>query len=173
MSDGQIKTTYLDHVIVYAENEDIWRCWDFDVEGKTLSAVKEKMRKLDAEARKIPDLEAFELDNWNRVTPVVINLLDAERDSAWVLKREKNWRHGGDGKEVTSRRKVSLERLYLQTPETDAILDELKAAVAAEQKAHKLVEAVRKKLKPVTREALVGVENAERREPEWKRRRRR
>src|SRR6059058_4999435 len=38
-----LKTGYKNFTIVYAENQDLWRCWELDVEAATLSALKRKI----------------------------------------------------------------------------------------------------------------------------------
>lgn len=161
---SQIETTYLDQRIVYAENEDVWRCWALDIEAPTLSALKEKIRKVDADARRM-DRPALHFEyNGTKPTLCTIVMLDAERDKVWITKKE-----GG----TLRRHKVTLDRIVLDTPENRALIAEFQALAREAEAARAKSDAARAKIPSPTRDELVGVEAAEPREPAWKRRRRR
>ena len=115
---SRIETEHNGHKIAYAENEDVWRCWAMDVEGKTLSAVKTKLNKIDAEARRV-SVPVILLHHWGCQVDAVGVATLIEKDDVWVTTKD---RHGS-----TERRKKPMGVILLDTPENRSAI---KAAAA-------------------------------------------
>lgn len=148
-----ITTEHNGHMIRYSENEDKWTCWAMSVEAKTLSALKTKLNKLDADSRRVnvtaiklsyhtdpesahevtvtviePQREA-EKPRWGSTTPPA----PPERE-AWVTYQTSKYR--GVDKPDMKREKVELKRLLPATPEVRAMLKkarDMSAAIKAAQ----------------------------------------
>jgi hypothetical protein len=122
---SDLKTEYKGCVIVYAENQDIWRCWSLDVEAPTLSAVKRKIDVIDRQSRRTENVDAYLIAYGGDFEPVTVTLsipknpsaqgryhADAS-DRAWIV-----------SKKDKKREKVGLERLIEHTPENEALIRE-------------------------------------------------
>jgi hypothetical protein len=111
---SRIETEHNGHRVTYAENEDVWRCWDMNVEGKTLSAVKTKLNKLDADARRC------------NVPVIVLHHYCCEVDAvglATLIDGNEVWVTSKDRRGRAERRKVSMSRILLDTAENRAAIE--------------------------------------------------
>lgn len=109
---SQITTEHNGHQIVYAENEDVWRCWGMDLEAKTLSALKTKMNAADAAARRVGNVRVFIIPSYSGdIEEGLVTLLEGD-GHAWVVppagKKEVRGRR--------SRAKTEISSLALDTP---------------------------------------------------------
>lgn len=121
----QIKTEHNGREITYAENQDIWRCWDLEMEASTLSALKAKLDKFDADQRRVAQVPAFRIGSMYErpeKEPVQIVLVVAEKDIPEWHKSEgpQVWVVPTSKKGSKSRQKVSLSSLMPDTPEAAA-----------------------------------------------------
>ena len=108
---SQITTEHNGHQIVYAENEDVWRCWGMELEAKTLTALKTKLNAADAAARRVGNVKVIVLSHYGEFSMGVVTLLEGEKH-AWVSPRV-------PGEKVLGRRsrtKVQLDERALDTP---------------------------------------------------------
>jgi len=124
---SRIETEHNGHAITYAENEDVWRCWSMNVEGKTLSAVKAKLNKLDADARRV------------NVPVIVLNHYGCTVDAiglATLIDKGDVWIAAKDRRGSTQRSKTSMSRIVLDTPENR---EAIKAASAKEKQAESVM----------------------------------
>lgn len=124
---SQIETEHNGHKITYAENEDVWRCWDMGVEAKTLSAVKTKLKKLDADARRC------------NVPVLVLHHYGCEIDAvgvATLIEGKDVWVTSKDRRGKTERRKKPINLLLLDTAENRAAI---KAASARRKEGEAII----------------------------------
>jgi len=121
---ADIKTDHNGHEIVYSENQDVWRCWKLDLEAKTLSALRNKINKIDADARRI-NIEVIRVGSYHQPTSDRVNctMIDADGESAWVIET-KTHKVYGVTKTETTRRKVDLRSLAECSPENEALIAE-------------------------------------------------
>jgi hypothetical protein len=113
-----IETTHNGHVIRYSENADEWVCSDLDVRGKTLSAIKTTINKVDADARRVANVPVIIVTQYSAHEFGKVTLI--ENGSAWV---SIFLRKGNGGKpDLTSRRKINLKNMVLDTPENRRLL---------------------------------------------------
>jgi hypothetical protein len=156
---SQIQVDHKGYVITYAENEDVWRCWALDgIEAKTLSAMRGKIDKIDADGRRVSNIRAWRLPStadYGGPEPVVIVMLveDDEKPRygeppgprAWVLHVDRTTWEISKGR-AKSREKVALLSLAAHSPEAQAAIDLWLAAVddlrAAKAKADAALKAV-------------------------------
>lgn len=124
---SRIETEHNGHVITYAENEDVWRCWQMSVEAKTLSALKTKLNKLDATARRC------------NVPVIVLHPYGCEADAigvATLIDGGDVWVTYKDRRGNTERRKRPMGLLLLDTPRNRA---DIKAASARHKEAEAII----------------------------------
>jgi hypothetical protein len=118
--------------IVYSENQDVWRCWEMDLEAKTLSALKNKMNKVDAEARRLGNVAAFIMEeHQQKPTPVVLTMIDG--DAAWGIRKSIT-------ENSNRRQKIPFKDLIPDTPEG-------RAAIIALQTKYRELSAIREEAK--------------------------
>lgn len=127
---GDLTTEYAGHAIVYDENRDLWRCRSLDLEAKTLSALKTKVGKVVADARRI-SVPVLVKDGTYGTSFKEANvlMLDADGTSAWAAVEDYVTARGGWGRgtKQMTRRKFPIVNLVEITPETEARIAELKA----------------------------------------------
>lgn len=146
-----IETKHGEHTIAYSENEDIWRCWDMNVEGKTLSAVKQKLNKIDAENRRVASVPVVIVSDWGSGVEGtgVVTLRDGER-AAWTMVSKKHYAK-------PRREKVRLASMVLDTPENRAKLNEYTALRKIASDASKAASAHLEAIPRVTDADLAGL----------------
>lgn len=115
-----IETEYRGYNLRYVENEDIWRCFDLDIEASKLSALKSKVAKIDNDARKAEATPVFVIQ-WGRVVGGVL-LSWVDDGHVWVVCDKR-------------RRKEKAADIVLDTPEVRA---EINRAVTLEKQAQTL-----------------------------------
>jgi hypothetical protein len=123
----RIETSHNGHVITYAENEDVWRCWDMNIEAKTLSAIKAKLNKVEADARRC------------NVPVIVLHRYGCEVDAigiATVIDGKDVWVSSKDTRGRAVRSKKSMGSILLDTPENRAAI---KAATARRREGDKII----------------------------------
>jgi hypothetical protein len=109
----RIEVTHNNHQITYAENEDLWRCWNMNVEAKTLSALKTKLNKLDADARRC------------NVPVIILHHYGCEADAvglATLIDGKDVWVTSKNRRGSVERRKISMDRIVLDTLEHHATI---------------------------------------------------
>lgn len=117
--------------IHYSENEDVWRCSSFDVDGKTLSAVKAKVNNILADARRLVEpIAVFTLDSWsNKVSEQgVVTLVESDK-KVWLTTTKLAW-WKGERRYEKARSKIDVEEAILDTPEARALVAEVVQNVA-------------------------------------------
>lgn len=115
-----LETEHNGYKIRYAENEDVWRCWVINLDGKTLSAIKAKINTEIKRAREIDAMPALAFDSSYGITAsdVVITLI-ADEKRVWTL---------GRGRMGNSKReKSNIENLFADNDENRKTLAEMKA----------------------------------------------
>lgn len=130
----EITTAYREYKIGYAENEDVWRCWDLGVAAPTLGKVKAMIDSVLREAMKAAAPAVWNI-SWGDPRLVKITSLDADGKHAWVM---------DDGK----RQKVNLRNLILSTPEHDVIIA---VAIREREDGLALLEAADRRMKALRR----------------------
>jgi hypothetical protein len=112
-----IETEHHGYKITYGENTDVWRCWELDVEGKTLSSVKAKIASILSQSRKIDATPAYYIQSWGRVEKITV-LSWASPTKVWVM----------EGKR---RAKCSADAIVWMSEETATKLAEARAKESA------------------------------------------
>lgn len=140
---SEIKVTHQGYDINYSENEDIWRCWDLNVEAASLSKAKQKINKIVANALKNMDIECYLLSRYggSDIEIARITSRDAKTGEFWVVKT------GNERRE-----RVKAEYLIPYTKEIADKLEEVKRLSAAGRALYKQAEDVRKSIKKQTPE---------------------
>ena len=143
-----IETTHRGYKVTYAENEDVWRCWDLEEDAPTLSGIKRKIDKHDRARRATTELiPALYLNEYQGVREVSIHLLaEAPSDARHREHSGKVWVYTAPGANK-AREKVELKNLAaLQHPDTAGAIKALETARAelkeAQAKAKAAFEAV-------------------------------
>jgi len=139
-----IETEHNGHKITYSENEDVWRCWQLDMDGKTLSALKQKINQHDASMRRIKPTVAWAVRSWGGPEKVTLTLI-ADDKEVWAVDEEGR------------RQKRAFKDLRADTPETLAAFAEYQHFTKLERDYGKLAKAALDKLKPLTRAALAAM----------------
>lgn len=111
----------------YDEQADVWRCYDLDLEAKTLSALKTKINKVDADARRVDNVAVFKMSEHDRrPTAAFITLIDNEKD-VWISGDKVKW--GKPGRE-----KTAVTNLILDIQENrDAIQEAIRLSKIADE----------------------------------------
>jgi hypothetical protein len=137
-----LQTTHNDHLILYYEHNDEWKCASLDLSAKTLSALKTKINDFDAKERRLGKgvvlihVGGRRYYSGQMIAPKVratmLDKNDLEKyPTVWISHLE-----GGQ------REKVGLHSLIVDTPENVAVLVEAdrleKEAKALEKKAEKM-----------------------------------
>jgi hypothetical protein len=108
-----IETEHHGYKIVYSENEDRWRCWEMECDGKSLSAVKAKVAAILSATRKIEPAPAVTLRSWGGLQNVML-LGWASAQKVWVM----------DGRRRTQE---NASNVAMMTPETLSALSRVDA----------------------------------------------
>lgn len=116
-----ITTEHRGYEIHYAENQDVWRCHVLNMEGDSLSQLKNKMNRFLAKAAKTGGIPAmtcnFGHSRWQECEIVSV----AHDDKVWITtNRQEMWR--GALRTVRDRSKVEADRVALDTPEVRAAI---------------------------------------------------
>jgi hypothetical protein len=140
-----IETEFRGYTIRYAENEDVWRCHQLDMDGSTLTQLKDKIgRYLARIARAAEVTPAFHYVYGGRFEPCFIvsvsNTLNYKKQpEVWTYtEREEVWR--GSTRTVKDRKRFDADSMILDTPENRLLIDEaerLRALADAADKAAK------------------------------------
>lgn len=116
-----IETTHRGYKIRYSENQDVWRCHEFDVEGETLSKCKDRLNKAIRDSAK--GFEAIEIGYFG-TRRITVNTPVDDKGTYWC------------NVEGHGRRKLPAKDIALLTPEVEAKLaeyarldDEVKALI--------------------------------------------
>lgn len=144
---SQIKTEHAGYEIVYSENGDLWRCWNLEVEAKTLSALKTKINQCLAEARRVDNVRVWKLDWSGGPKLYAVTLLDGEAH-AWVSPVDSLDRKG------KTRERADFDKLILDTPENRAAIEAWRALERASRAAAIAASEARDAIPRVTVEAL-------------------
>lgn len=147
---SQIETTHNEHKVIYREQTDTWECRPLDLSAKTLSALRTKINKVDADARRIDNIPVLILSYGGRVTQGVATLIDG--DEAWVNEKD------GNG---YSRRKHKLNTLIIDGPAMRAAISDARALTKAADEAGERSRAAWAAIKRVTVEDLKAIPKAE------------
>ncbi len=140
---AELGTTHRGFDIRYSENEDVWRCYDIDVDGATLSAVKRKIDRHIAESRKAERMPAIEIPHSSffgeEVVEVLVTAIADKRrlsskDKVWVTPASKRRRRDKD------RYQIEIGSLAPETPEARTLIVVWRTAVAALRRAEKAEE---------------------------------
>lgn len=135
-----LELTYRTYAVHYADNMDVWRCSALDLEAERLPTLKAKIDKVIAASRKLVEpVPVVYVDYHGAAKPARIMALvqpgkdrqgsDKEPSSAWCMTpgTERFFDHskGGFGyREVDTRKKLPLDRLFQDTPENAARIAE-------------------------------------------------
>lgn len=123
-----IQIKHGEYTIRYSENEDMWNCYDLSLEAPTLSKLKAKINKHDADLRRVENVPVLLLAPWGGKAESgwQVTLIDDDGKSVWVSKAIGSKR---DGK---ARQKVALNTVMLDTPENRRYVEEYQRLVQEE-----------------------------------------
>lgn len=135
-----LELTYRTYVVHYADNMDVWRCSALDLEAERLPTLKAKIDKVIAASRKLVEpVPVVYVDYYGTAKPARIMALvqpgknrdgsEKEPSSAWCMApgTERFFNPSKvsyDFREVDTRKKLPLDRLFQDTPENAARLAE-------------------------------------------------
>jgi hypothetical protein len=142
-----IKTEHNGYEITYSENEDLWRCWTLELEAKTLSALKTKMNKLDADRRRLDMPQVWHLTYSG---PKLKKATLIEDGAVWLLA-------GGDDKRGRQREKVGLENTVIDTPANRQAIEMYVAAEEVARKAQRTAYEMRQAIPRATAADLMAL----------------
>ncbi|WP_375188446.1 hypothetical protein [Sphingobium yanoikuyae] len=135
-----IETEYNGQRIHYSENEDLWRCDLLDFKAKTLTAIKSKISKWLADARRVGNVPVIYVGS--TYTPefkeAQVVLKDDDGKHVWIMV---NKMRGGVSSNQ-GREKVKLETIMADTPENRARI----AAYRAKQEEARKINAEQREL---------------------------
>lgn len=139
------KFDYDGNEIQFSENEEVWRCWDLNMEDKSLSKLKEKINKFRRDTRNagVKRVEVYRLGSWRGGMVTLISL--ASEESAWITTRIGR---------TDRREKVGLHELIFPTPENMAVLAAAKDLDDQAQELTRKADAARAAIQRVTASAL-------------------
>lgn len=154
-----IETEHRGYKISYAENEDVWRCWDLEEDAPTLSALKRKIDKHDKARRTATEvIPAVRISSGGGLSQVSIHMLaEAPSDRKYGEHAGKAWVYT-DLTERKGRDKVKLDELAAPAhPDTAAALEAYRQAVAEEREARARTLAALKVIPRFTYEVLAAL----------------
>lgn len=137
-----LETTHAGYQIHYSENDDLWRCWELDLDAPSLSALKNKINQWDAKARRLSNIPVLILSQYDR-KPSRGTATMIDRDGGVWCAVETATRHHGVKSE---RKKLKPESLILDNPEGRSAIAELQRLAKIEDEAREAVKAARDKL---------------------------
>jgi hypothetical protein len=114
---SELCTKYRGYEICYSEDADNWQCRALDLEGATLSKIKVKVAKIDADSRKIDNLKVFILGSWSSDVKSRLAMSWADKSHVWIV---------GNGR----RAKENIQSIVLDTFENRAAI-QMAAALTA------------------------------------------
>lgn len=135
-----VEITYRGYVIRFSENQEHWSCSALGLDAEKMSTLKTKIDKIVAASRKLTEeKQAIYIDHYGKGKPVRVIAYAQPRSSggrvgeptqAWcIIKGEERYydptRGGYARREVDERKKLELDKLFADTPETHAILREI------------------------------------------------
>lgn len=100
--------------IKYSDNRDLWICPDLDLEAATLSALREKINKVQADARRV-NVPVICLGYYGATIEFAGTATLIDRDGGVWVTRNKGKR----------RSKMSRDRVLADTPENRALIAEI------------------------------------------------
>lgn len=148
---SELETEYRGYTIRYVENQDVWRCHVLDMDGATLTQLKNKIGRYLAKVAKTADvIPAFYAAYSERFEPCFIVSLSAKKSyrgeqQVWTYtEREERW--GGRTRTVKDRKQHSVTDIIQDTPENRALIAEaerlIRLAKAAKDTATAAVKAI-------------------------------
>ena len=132
-----VEISYRGYVIRFSENQERWACPALDIDAEKMATIKTKIDKIVAASRKLDEeKQAIYIDYHGKGQPVRVVAYaqprrgGSEPTQAWCIMkgRERYYdpsRGGYAFRDVDERKKLELDKLYADTPETHAILREV------------------------------------------------
>ena len=75
-----IETEHKGYKITYSDNEDVWRCWELNVEHEKLSKLKQRIDRLSLEARKEAAFDARYIGPGYRNAGTLVRVVQVLKD---------------------------------------------------------------------------------------------
>ena len=124
-----IETEHLGYAIRYAENEDVWRCEALSLDAKTLSALKSKMGKTLADARRVEPVPVLIAERSYGATyrTGMMVLPDAGGKKAWCMIDDGTEWWQGAKRPAIKRELIAYDAMIPDTADNRAALDALQA----------------------------------------------
>lgn len=148
---SELETEYRGYTIRYVENQDVWRCHVLDMDGETLTQLKNKIGRYLAKVAKTAEvIPAFYAAYSERFEPCFIVSLSAKKnyrgeDQVWTYsEREERWR--GGTRTVKDRKQHAATDIILDTPENRTLIADaerlIRLAKAAKDQATAAVKSI-------------------------------
>lgn len=135
-----IETEHRGYQISYSENQDVWRCHTLELEGSTLTQLKNKigryLAKIARASEVIPAIHALYGETFEDCFVVSLAAKTNYRGEpqVWTYKeRQEKWR--GEIRTVRDRKQNDASRIILDTPENRELVLEAKRLVDIARKA--------------------------------------
>ena len=107
-----IETEHKGYRISYSDNEDVWRCWELNIEHEKLSKLKQRIDRLSLEARKEAAFDALRIQYNGRAELVrVVQVLKKGDKGHWCNDRIRVAVMCKDDDRLV-RRTMAVEELY-------------------------------------------------------------
>lgn len=135
------------HTIRWNEGKDTWECYALKVEHPKLTVVKTKINQIDAETRRVNNVEVIALEGYMNlgVKRVTVTLIDDEKH-VWTVEKR--------GNQGASRSKEPITSLIEDTPANRALILRAKELDAEADAARKVASEAWKALPRLTLERL-------------------
>lgn len=143
---SEIETEFRGYAIRYSENQDVWRCHTLDMDGVTLTQLKNKigryLAKIAKTAEAIPAIHVEYGDGFKPcfIVAVANTVSYRKQPEVWTYtEREESYRGGGK-RTVKYRKKYEASTLILDTPENQTLVAEAVRLVGLARLARKTAE---------------------------------
>jgi len=146
-----IRTTYNEYDIYYDETADLWKCNDMQMEAKTLSALKAKIRdalRADVTPLNIPALVCGSYStDFSKVTirEMAQKASYEVNDKVWVMAPQGN---------KSIRKQELLENLYADDHGNRLIIEDIKSLSRQANELHRQAADLKRTMRKVTRADL-------------------
>lgn len=151
---SQLSVKHNGFEITYSENEDVWRCWQADVQSPKLSVVKQKLNNIIAADRRLDAVPVIVLGYDDTPVEGVATLLVGEK-GVWVKRMRRVYGTYSRGRNELGRVKEGLDNVILDTPENRALIAEFVRLHEAARNATDAARAAKRAIPRATREQLL------------------
>lgn len=142
---SEIETEFRGYRIRYSENQDVWRCHDLDMDGTTLTQLKNKIGRYLAKIAKTAEtIPAIHVTYGDDFTPCFIvsvaNTLNYKKQPQVWTYTEREEMYRGAARVVKTRAKIDASSIILDTSENRVAVVEAKRLLSIAREAKKVAD---------------------------------